>query len=140
MAMYPLPSLLALMLLFGAAPAAAQRGLLEGSSGPRTDILTGEPVRPPSAHPRPEPQIFNAPHAPLQSPGRTSENPPMEIYVAPQYGTSTSGYQSTTGATGQYGTPQVMTPNSLSQYRDRQSQAPQYGSGSRSPSRQYQRN
>lgn len=60
--------------LLSAIPAGAQ---------PRTDILTGEPVRPS----RPEPEILNAPHAPRQEPGRSGSNPPMEIYVAPQIGT-----------------------------------------------------
>lgn len=52
--------------------------------GPRIDVLTGEPVRPHSEHPRPEPQIFNAPHAPRQE--HRTDNPPIEIYAAPQIG------------------------------------------------------
>ena len=64
-----------LLLASGAVPVAAQR----------IDVLTGEPVRPRSAHPRPEPEIFNAPHAPRQVQTQ-ADNPPMEIYIAPQIG------------------------------------------------------
>lgn len=69
-----------LILLSMAVPAAAQR----------TDILTGEPVRPQSAHPRADPEIFNAPHAPRQTPGRPGDTPPIEIYVTPQIGGATT--------------------------------------------------
>ena len=63
----------------------------------RTDILTGEPVRPPSVHWRAEPEIFNAPHAPRQT--TASDNLPMEIYVTPQVGTG-STYGGGTGSAG----------------------------------------
>ena len=61
------------------APAAAI-----AQQGPRIDVLTGEPVRPRSEHPRPEPEIFNAPHAPRQE--HRTDDPPIEIYAAPQIG------------------------------------------------------
>ncbi len=81
--MFMRSSALALALL-SAIPAGAQ---------PRTDILTGEPVRPS----RPEPEILNAPHAPRQEQGGSGRNPPMEIYVAPQIGTD-MGYRNGGGA------------------------------------------
>ncbi|RZK91858.1 MAG: hypothetical protein EOO66_11225 [Methylobacterium sp.] len=74
---YTLALLAMLSLLTAPAAAIAQQG-------PRIDVLTGEPVKPRSEHPRPEPQIFNAPHAPRQE--HRSDNPPIEIYVAPQIG------------------------------------------------------
>ena len=77
--MFARPLSMVLLLVSAALPAAAQR----------TDILTGEPVRPPSAHPRPEPEIFNAPHAPLQRTNRAEDTPPMEIYITPQIGSGT---------------------------------------------------
>lgn len=67
-----------LTFLTGSVPAIAQQG-------PRIDVLTGEPVKPRSEHPRPEPEIFNAPHAPRQE-QRRADDPPLEIYVAPQMG------------------------------------------------------
>ena len=70
--------LAALALLAAPVPAVAQQG-------PGIDILTGEPVKPRSAHPRPEPEIFNAPHAPRQE-QRRADDPPIEIYAAPQIG------------------------------------------------------
>lgn len=74
---YMLAFLAMLSLLTAPAAAIAQQG-------PRIDVLTGEPVKPRSEHPRPEPQIFNAPHAPRQE--HRSDNPPIEIYAAPQIG------------------------------------------------------
>ncbi len=79
-----------------AAPAVAQQG-------PRIDILTGEPVRPRSEHPRPEPEIFNAPHAPRQE-QRRAEDPPIEIYASPQMG---GGTQQDPYGAGAYPTPQA---------------------------------
>ena len=69
-----------LLLASGAVPAGAQR----------IDVLTGEPVRPRQAHPRPEPEIFNAPHAPRQVQTQAN-NPPIEIYIAPQIGGGSPG-------------------------------------------------
>ncbi len=69
---------LTLAVLTGSAGAAQQ--------GPRTDILTGEPIRPRGVHPGPQPEIFNAPHAPRQE-QRRADDPPIDIYVAPQIGT-----------------------------------------------------
>lgn len=66
-----------LSLLMAPAVAIAQQG-------PRIDVLTGEPVKPRSEHPRPEPEIFNAPHAPRQE--HRTDDPPIEIYAAPQIG------------------------------------------------------
>lgn len=82
----PFASFLSLVILAGSASAIAQQG-------PRIDILTGEPVRPRSAHPSPQPEIFNAPHAPRQE-QRRADDPPIEIYVAPQMGTGPQQDQS----------------------------------------------
>lgn len=107
-----------LVLLSNALPAAAQR----------MDILTGEPVRPPNAHPRPEPEIFNAPHAPRQVQGRGGDSPPMDIYVAPQIGTG-NGYSGANGGAGlssgrSY--QQRVIPRSRPQYPDRLEQERRY--------------
>lgn len=67
-----------LTLLTGSMSAIAQQGR-------RIDVLTGEPVKPPGEHPRPQPEIFNAPHAPRQE-QRRADDTPLEIYVAPQFG------------------------------------------------------
>ena len=79
-----LARLVTLAFLIGPASAIAQQG-------PRIDVLTGEPVKPRSTHPRPEPEIFNAPHAPPQE--RRAEDPPIEIYAAPQMDTGTQQNQ-----------------------------------------------
>ena len=77
MPIHKLALLATFSLLIAPAAAIAQQG-------PRIDVLTGEPVRPRSEHPRPEPEIFNAPHAPRQE--HHTDNPPIEIYAAPQIG------------------------------------------------------
>lgn len=77
MPIHPLALLAILSLLTAPAASMAQQGR-------RIDVLTGEPVRPRSEHPRPEPEIFNAPHAPRQE--HRTDDPPIEIYVAPQIG------------------------------------------------------
>jgi hypothetical protein len=95
--------------LAGSAAAIAQRG-------PRTDILTGEPIRPHGEHPRTEPEIFNAPHAPRQE-QRRGEDLPLEIYVAPQIG---NGVQQNQLAPGR--SPQDRRTNGYESYPTRRSQ------------------
>ncbi len=61
------------------------------SSGRRIDVLTGEPIKPWTAHPRPEPEIFNAPHAPRQAARTPADDPPIDILVTPSIGGDPAG-------------------------------------------------
>lgn len=89
-------------ILVGSASAIAQQG-------PRTDILTGEPIRPRSEHPRPQPEIFNAPHAPRQE-QRRADDLPLEIYVAPQIGGGSPQNQLSPGQSRQQRRPDAYAP------------------------------
>ena len=111
---------LSVFLLSEPSVAVAQQALLDGPAGRRVDILTGEPVRPRGERPRPQPEIYNAPHAPMRGPGHRGDGPPLEIYVVPQIGA-------------QYGTQPA--PNYGAQLRSQRSNEvkPQFGSQYRSP-------